>query len=148
MLIRRDFHALYRIFFPSPCRIWIVLCFLCHQLCVICVSRVRAPQWGSSVQSTRNAHLIRCVRVYVCSLHTRALGCVCEVNRVCVDMHSLSSFSKWSVWIVHHLAMLLVPILWLASQARAAPSLTTEQMDMGVVRAFIYLYIYLFISYF
>lgn len=59
-------------------------------------------------------------------------------------MHSLSSFSDWSVWIVHHLAMLLVPLLWLASQARAAPSLTTEQMDMGVVRA-IYLLVYLFI---
>ncbi|XP_027031972.2 matrix metalloproteinase-17 [Tachysurus fulvidraco] len=47
-------------------------------------------------------------------------------------MCSLNSFSKWSVWIVPDLVMLLVPILWLASHARAAPSLTTEQMDMGV----------------
>lgn len=33
--------------------------------------------------------------------------------------------------------MLLVPILCLVSQVRAAPSGNGEQMDMGVVRAFI-----------
>lgn len=30
--------------------------------------------------------------------------------------------------------MFVFPILWFITQARAAPSLTAEQMDMGVVR--------------
>ncbi|XP_051955593.1 matrix metalloproteinase-17-like [Xyrauchen texanus] len=49
-------------------------------------------------------------------------------------MKSLST-RKWncirSVWIIYP-EMILVPILWFLSQTRAAPSITAEQMDMGV----------------
>lgn len=44
---------------------------------------------------------------------------------------------KWNsqrLWIIYP-EMIVFPILWFLSQARAAPSLTAEQMDMGVVSA-------------
>lgn len=44
------------------------------------------------------------------------------------------SFRKWSSWIIHS-EMIFLPILWFLCQTRAAPSITTEQMDMGVVCA-------------
>jgi hypothetical protein len=40
------------------------------------------------------------------------------------------------IWIISP-EMLLLPMFWFLSQALAAPSLTAEQMDMGVVSAYI-----------
>lgn len=48
-------------------------------------------------------------------------------------MHSLRIL-KWNsqrLWIIYP-EMIVLPILWFLSQTRAAPSLTAEQMDMGV----------------
>lgn len=45
------------------------------------------------------------------------------------------------IWIISP-EMFLLPMVWFLSQALAAPSLTAEQMDMGVVSAYILLTLY------
>uniref|UniRef100_A0A9J8DF22 Matrix metalloproteinase-17 n=3 Tax=Cyprinus carpio TaxID=7962 RepID=A0A9J8DF22_CYPCA len=47
----------------------------------------------------------------------------------------MKSLRKWNsaraIWIIYP-EMILFPVLWFLSQTRAAPSITAEQMDMGV----------------
>lgn len=51
---------------------------------------------------------------------------------------NMKSLRKWNfartIWIIYP-EMILFPVLWFLSQTRAAPSITAEQMDMGVVGA-------------
>lgn len=99
---------------------------------VLCVSRACAPQWGSLTCTLSRGPLNA---RDVGDLHG---GCGGKKDRsVNTDMKSLS-FRKWkssrSSWIIFS-EMIFLPMLWFLSQTRAAPSITTEQMDMGVVGA-------------
>lgn len=83
---------------------------------------------------------MRGIRTWVIYLVVRGQG---PVSERCMSSEwqgmMCQFFRKWKsvrrVWIISP-EMLLLPMFWFLSQARAAPSLTAEQMDMGVVRAY------------
>ncbi len=106
--------------------------------CGVCdlFSRVNAPQWGSLTDTCSHGPL----NARDPALGDLYGGCGGKKTRSVItgSGDNMKSLRKWNsartIWIIFP-EMILFSVLWFLSQTRAAPSITTEQMDMGVVGA-------------